>query len=368
MNKDDFAALLNTDVFDSEFLSVMDNNIIANYCEDVFSQEVIQVYKKFVELRTDAPEEAKQNIFKTIRNLAISLCQNGNLLESLVLYRFLYLKKAIILQDYPEIAVIISKLGDDDGALFFINEYSESEQNLPLKYITLANFYNFQIKDFKTAIIYYEKYLEIDKTKSVVYNILANLYQKVYGDEKLEEQIECYEKAFKLNNDDRLAMHGLAFCYEKSGQNELADKFYRLLIQNNPTDTDYYNYGHFLIHNGNFELGHKYFLKRNLIKSEPFVNSITPTQEDLDKLDKDLSDKTVLVHYEQGFGDTIMYCRFVPLLKERVKNLIFVVQDELSDLIKNSPKISDGIKIISNSEFKNNSVSYDVGVMLLDLP
>jgi hypothetical protein len=78
---------------------------------------------------------------------------------------------------------------------------------------------------------------------------------------------------------------------------------------------------------------------------------------------KDISDKILLVHYEQGFGDTFMYCRFLPELKKMAKKVIFVVQDELCDLIKNSKIISDGI-IVTSEENQD----YDAHMALLDCP
>lgn len=47
---------------------------------------------------------------------------------------------------------------------------------------------------------------------------------------------------------------------------------------------------------------------------------VRPHPHGLDKLwlgDRDLLGKTLLVHVEQGFGDTIQFCRYVPLLAQR---------------------------------------------------
>lgn len=240
-----------------------------------------------------------------------------------------------------------------------------SNQNLLVEYITLANHYNLEKKDYKKAIEYYEKYVELDKTKAVVFNILANLYSKVYGDNSLKRQLECYEAANLVKPNDRLILHGLAFCSEKLNRKEEADKYYKQLLQINPTPTDYYNYGGFLIHNGDFKNGHKYFAYRNLIDNEVFKNTLTPNIESLEKL-KNIADKAVLVHYEQGFGDTIMYSRFVPALKEKAKKVIFVVQEELLGLIKNS-SIFKNIIVISNKEDLS-QIQYDLPLMLLDTP
>jgi hypothetical protein len=61
-----------------------------------------------------------------------------------------------------------------------------------------------------------------------------------------------------------------------------------------------------------------------------------------------------------------MYCRFVPMLKGLAKNVIFVVQDEVYDLVKSS-KIMKGIKVISAKEDLA-KVKYDFHMALLDTP
>ena len=216
------------------------------------------------------------------------------------------------------------------------------------------------------AIKYYEQYLRIDETKAVVYTIVASLYAKEYGELSLKDQIYYFEKAYKLKPKDRLVLHSLAFGYEKYGDKVRANRFYQELLENNPTPTDFYNYGAFLISCGEFQLGHKYFTKRFETGD---VNLQYPVSFDLDKkwdLKSDISEKILLVHYEQGFGDTFMYCRFVPYLKNLAKKVIFVVQNEVFELLKSS-KFLTGIKLVSADEDLS-KVKYDVHMALLDAP
>lgn len=344
--------------FDAKLLSCVD--------ADKFSTEVLGVYKKFVSMKQNAPEVEKQNLFTTIRNFAKDLISNNIFVEALVLYRFLIVKSILIADDYSTIAESLAKIRFNDLALSFIKIYEQKELNKPLMFLTLGNFYNLQIKDYKQAIKYYEKYLEIDKTKATIYSIVANLYSKVYGDLSIEYQIFYFEKAYKLNPHSRLILHGLAFCYEKFGKKEKADKFYKELLQNNPTEIDYYNYGAFLINCGKFEEGHKYFRYRFLIDDENLKYPIVGKDKKWN-LVTDISDKILLVHYEQGFGDTFMYCRFIPQLKAFAKKVIFVVQDNLYDLIKNSPIISDGVEILSD-KISAQHIYYDYDMALLDVP
>ena len=237
--------------------------------------------------------------------------------------------------------------------------YAEKEENKLLSYIELADFYK-EIKDYKHAIECYEKFLSIDKTKVAIYNITADLYSKMNGSESLERQIELYEQAYQIQPDNRLILHGLAFGYEKLGNNVRAKIFYEKLLRNNPNENDYYNYGCFLIHCGDFKKGHEYFAHRFNIDD---INLKYPS--DISKkwdFKTDLSDKTLLVHYEQGFGDTIMYSRFVPLLNKIANKVVFVVQKELFNLISKSGFFR-GIEIVTDE----NSVDYDVNMALLDV-
>ena len=347
-------------------LKLFDACILEHINENNFAPEVLNVYKKFSKMKQEAPEGMKNELFVTIRKFAKEQSLSGSDFEPLVLFRFLMVKSKLIMDDYAFVGEHLAKLGYNDLAIEFMKLYEKFEQNKALMFITMANFYNLKLKNYKMAIKYYEKYLQLDATKSVIYVIVGNLYSKVYGDKSLEDQVFYFEKAYKLKPDDRLILHGLAFCYEKLGKKEKAAFFYEKLLDNNPTSIDYYNYGAFLISCGDFKNGHKYFRYRFLIEDE---NLKYPLPNDVKKwdLESDISDKTLLVHYEQGFGDTFMYCRFIPLLKRKTKKIIFVVQQNLYNLIKNSNIISEGISVISDSENLSN-LQYDASMALLDAP
>lgn len=49
--------------------------------------------------------------------------------------------------------------------------------------------------------------------------------------------------------------------------------------------------------------------------------------------DEDVTDKTILLHAEQGFGDTIQFMRYVPLLAGRGAKIVLEVPDSLMPLI-----------------------------------
>ena len=49
--------------------------------------------------------------------------------------------------------------------------------------------------------------------------------------------------------------------------------------------------------------------------------------------EQDVAGKTVLLHAEQGFGDTIQFCRYAPLLAERGARVVLEVQPGLKSLL-----------------------------------
>ena len=365
MIRDELKVLFEKDTrcFDSDGISETSLNIfdefILNRADDSFNREILNVYGKFIAMKQQAPENMKTVLFSTISSYSKDEASKGNYLGALVLFRFLIVKSAPDSLDYLNAAKNLVKLGDDRLYPEFLKIYSKKEENKLLSYIELADFYK-GIDDYKNAIDCYEKFLEVDKTKVSIYTITADLYSKLYGSEALECQIELYEQAYKLQSDNRLVLHGLAFSYEKLGRDTMAKIYYEKLIQNNPTENDLFNYGCFLIHCGDFVNGHKYFTHRFNIDD---INLKYPSDESKKwDFQSDISDKTLLVHYEQGFGDTIMYCRFVPFLKKIAKKVIFVVQNELYDLISNS-HLFEGVEIATEDD----NVQYDVNMALLDV-
>lgn len=342
----------------------LDKLILSN--SENISEETFGIYKKFQPMKQNAPIGMKNELFRAVRNFIVEKFSKDEKADTLLLSRFLVVKAELVAGDLSILAECVANFKQFDLALDFLKFYEEKESNLPLKLLTLGNFYNLKLKDYKKAIKYYEHYLKIDETKSVIYTILASLYAKAYGDLSLEDQVRYFEKAYKLKPNDRLVLHGLAFGYEKLKNLKMANKFYEKLIQNNPTETDFYNYGAFLISCGEFESGHNYFTHRFSTGDKNLEYPISYAPEKRWNLKSDISDKVLLIHYEQGFGDTFMYCRFVPMMKNLAKQVIFVVQDSLYDLIKNSKIISDGVMVVSECQSEN--LEYDLHMALLDTP
>src|SRR4029077_6130217 len=62
---------------------------------------------------------------------------------------------------------------------------------------------------------------------------------------------------------------------------------------------------------------------------------------------EDISGKTILLHAEQGFGDTIQFCRYVPLVAAGGTRVVLQVQKPLQNLMRN---LSGSVHVVASGE------------------
>jgi hypothetical protein len=77
---------------------------------------------------------------------------------------------------------------------------------------------------------------------------------------------------------------------------------------------------------------------------------------------ENVSGKTLFVHVEQGLGDTIQFCRYVPLAQARGAEVIFAVQDGLMRLMKT---LSPSIRLLGQEGMLP---GFDYHITLLSMP
>jgi tetratricopeptide (TPR) repeat protein len=76
----------------------------------------------------------------------------------------------------------------------------------------------------------------------------------------------------------------------------------------------------------------------------------------------ELAGRTILLHAEQGFGDTLQFCRYVPLVAARGARVILEVQRPLQDLMRTLAGVA---QVISRGELLR---AFDLHCPLLSLP
>jgi tetratricopeptide (TPR) repeat protein len=72
--------------------------------------------------------------------------------------------------------------------------------------------------------------------------------------------------------------------------------------------------------------------------------------------------QTILVHWEQGLGDTIQFCRYVNKLQEAGANVLFAPQQRLRALLTS---LGPTIQLVDTED---SSISFDYHIPLMSLP
>lgn len=299
-------------------------------------------------------------------NYAKNFSKDKNWLKILEIYKNLVGLKGVPNKLYKNMGLCLTALGFHKEAITYFKYFEKLEPNDNEVYIFIGETAMNELKDFELALEYYEKALKAGGGDAIIYNILGHLYSKIYRDSHKEEQINYFEKAYALDPNNRIIVNNLAFVYGKFRENKKADEMYGRLMLMKPTHSELHSYGAYLAKNGKFKAGFKFmrhrFQKEDLQGGEAFGN-ISKHFDKVWKIGETLEDKRVLVHYEQGFGDSIMFVRFIKDIKDKCKSIELVVQSGLVNLFRDS--VFD-IPIKTLKEI--NIEDYDVIVPMMDLP
>jgi len=176
----------------------------------------------------------------------------------------------------------------------------------------------------------------------------------------IDEARNVLEKATELSPDNPLAWNNLASALRHSGRIKEALKACEKAITISPEHAEaWFHLGDCRMLLGDFKGAYECYEWRKRI---PEVDMPGAHLKQPEWTGGDLDGKTVLVIAEQGFGDSIQYCRFVPLLKEHGAVVHFVVQSRLKTLFQS---LDRAVNVIGSGE---PLPSFDLQIPLLSLP
>lgn len=208
---------------------------------------------------------------------------------------------------------------------------------------------------FDEANIYYQKALFLNPESAEVYCNLGNIY-KHKG--QIDEAIIHYEKAIQINPGLPESYYNLGEIASDKRQIGDAVTYYQKAIQLNPD----YAEAHFALAreflvSGKFKEGWKEYEWRWKLEGVSQPDFLQPLWDG-----SDINGLTVFLHAEQGFGDTIQFIRYAPLIAQRGAKVIVACQPSLTSLLKNVHGIS---QIIAYGE---ELPHFDFRCPLLSLP
>ncbi|MFQ5962995.1 MAG: tetratricopeptide repeat protein [Candidatus Scalinduaceae bacterium] len=258
--------------------------------------------------------------------------------------------------------------------------------------IFLLGTLNLQQGNLETATIFLRKAIELKPDHVVAYNNLGTVLQK---QRKLDEAVLSFNQAITLKPDYADAYYNLGNAFIEQGKLDEAVNSYRNAISHNPGDAEmYYNLGNVLKEQGKLDeavgnyrqaIKHKpdfadahmnmsvaLLLAGKLEEGWPEYEWRLCTKDDAPKNFKQpqwdgspLNGQHILVHAEQGFGDTIHFVRYLPMVKAQGGYVLFECQRGLSKLLENCAGIDE---IVERTPDKETTNQFDVHVPLLSLP
>lgn len=213
------------------------------------------------------------------------------------------------------------------------------------------------VEDFEGAIKIYRQ-LTIEQPENITtLNLLGTVYQSA---DRLEEAETCYRKALQLQPDQHDILNNLAAVLSSQGKFEEAICIYRHLVKIAPDYPEgHWNLAVALLSNGEYEEGwHEYewrFRKINPVPqrdfSQPRWNGEPP------------NGRTILIHGEQGFGDTIQFARYALPLRALGFKVILECQTEALRLLLQSLEGIDSVIVVGEP-----LPDFDCHLPLMSLP
>ncbi len=350
-----------------DLITSLDVAMAEYYCKNNDFDKGLKTYRDIIPQILDEAERNK--IINQYMTYALQYAQkmfvDKKYISSIEQYREIMKFSGFPVTIYKNIGLCMKSIGNADLAIKFLKRFEEVSPDKEDVYVYLADLTYTDIKDNKKAIEYYEKALEKNKNNYSIYNMLGHLYSTCYQDKFKDKQIEYLTRAYELAPNNRIVVKNLAYVYGKFDEIQKADEFYQKLMYLNPTHSDLHAYGAYLVRHKRFSEGFKFlqhrFQKEDL-KNVAFPQLLT-TKKKKWNMKLDIKDKRILVHFEQGFGDSIMFVRFLDDLKKRCKEVFLVVQDSLVGLFKDSKL---GVEIYTESQIPE--ISYDYWIPMMDLP
>ena len=302
------------------------NNLGMIFTQQNMYNEAIMCYHKAIEIAPQVPE--------IYNNLGTVYFNSKRIEEAIKCHH-----KAIEIK--PDYAEAYFNLG---------NDFKPDQNNLQ----STKN-----IENIDKAIFCYQKVLELSPNFADAYVNLGLMY---YLKGQTQQELQCYELALKLMPNSAEILNSIGVIYKDSNNIEKAIEYLQNAISVSPNYAD-----------AHINLAICYFIKKDYEKAFKHysrrLDNFDSQKKRIEKYSQPLWDggeiegKTIYVHHEQGFGDTINFCRFLPVLAEKCAKVLLRPQKELESLFQHNIK---GFELVSNST-PDEALTFDTHTLLMYL-
>ncbi|MBD1827796.1 tetratricopeptide repeat protein [Microcoleus vaginatus GB1-A2] len=376
--------------------------------------EAENLYRQIVEMQ---PESAN-----VLCLLGIAARQQGKIAEAIDFYEQAIAQNPDFVEAHLNKANVLLDVREYERAIASYEQVIKISPNSALAYNNLG-WIKQQLGDIKSAILYYQNALRFDPNLYETAHNLAHLFKQtnqfneavacylhalkinpnltyslmglgtvLQQQGKLAEAFNCYQQALQLEPNNPEAHNNVGAFYHEQGNAKAAISHYRQALNLKPDFVDAINnLGHALVDLGEFQEAFSCHsralelqpdnatahleLALTLLLFGDFQRGfaeyewrwrtpqLSPRQFKQPVWDgSDLQGKTILLHVEQGFGDSIQFIRYAPILRSRGAKVMVACYPELMRLFATVA----GIEYLSVS-FEG-LPEFDVHAPLMSLP
>ena len=225
------------------------------------------------------------------------------------------------------------------------------------------------LEDYELAAKYLQKYVDSKPDGDVLaddYNWLGcyynYIYNKTYDLKTLDKAIKYFKLVVEKYPTNKLYLINLCLMYKLHNQLDKAEPYWnKLLNAGGLTNDEAFEYAICSMKNSDSKQFYKYyesrFHKTKFPVKIPNVNIPRWAGENI-------KNSTLLIYFEQGFGDTFFVSQYLYRLKPLVKKIIFVVQDAVYTLLENN---TCGIEIYPAGHTSLDSLKFDYYMPSMDI-
>lgn len=181
-----------------------------------------------------------------------------------------------------------------------------------------------------------------------------------------DQALHCYQQALRLDPRSTYAFGSLGALYMKMMRLEEARAALDQALAIDPNFIGgHWNRAQLLLLQGEFKQGWQEYESR--LYAPEVVQRFGRREFSKPLWDgSSAADKTVLVYAEQGFGDAVQFCRYLPRVQQRVGRVIFECRPELLRLMQG---LAVTVECVARrDDFREPTVAFDYQLPLLSLP
>lgn len=335
------------------------NGLAYNNLGNLFKD--LKDYKMAIKAYTDAIKTNPKD-FNAYNNLGILYELIGDLDKAIISYKEVIRINPTYAKAINNIAVVLYKQKRYKESAQIFEIAIKTDPNYNEVYSNMGAALN-KAKDYDNAIKTLEKAIEKMPNHSGAYTNLGNVYNKLFDYKKAAK---LHEKSIELDPKGVNAYSNLGTSYKYLGYTKKAIDSYKKAIDLDPNFVNaHFDLATMYLSLEDFTNGWKEYEWR--FKKEEMVPHIVKHKDIFSKPmfsgNEDIKGKTLLLHSEQGFGDSIQFIRFLPKMKEKFGCKIAVkCREGLKDLFESIEEID---VLVDRSE---DTPAFDYHLSIMSMP